>query len=328
MIRRVLFAIPENASYKAAIQNSLTQLGYNVYHFDYLKPDILSRAIGLSANIFKLPSIREQLGRYINRQLVNLAYHLRPDFFLTIKGEVFYAQTINELNRIGVKTINWFPDNDELWELLIMTAPSYTYYASVCQYLTWKLNKFGRKTLYLPLAGAADMEFQNIPKLYDIVFAGHKTKKRERYFSYLKKFNFYLWGYPHWQDSPLAYRYRGYIKPDATKQVYRQTKVVLNVTTGESSARMSIANLRNFEATGVGAFTLSEYSPALAELFKEDREMVFFRSPTEMLTKLKYYLKREDIRNKIAYRGWLKTKKKHSYIHRMRNLFTYIQKRG
>jgi len=48
---------------------------------------------------------------------------------------------------------------------------------------------------------------------------------------------------------------------------------------------------------------LSEYTPEIASLYEEDREIVFFRSTTELLQKVRYYLANEDERRRIAQAG-------------------------
>lgn len=60
---------------------------------------------------------------------------------------------------------------------------------------------------------------------------------------------------------------------------------------------------RSFEIPAMGAFLLSEYSDDLASLFEEGREAEFFRSPDELLEKIRFYLARPQLRQTIADRG-------------------------
>ncbi len=325
MTYKILFAIPQQARFLSPISRALDELNYHVVHFDYLKPDFISSGLGMSKNI--LSSIRQMSNLYINwinDQLLLKIKQTHPHYFLTIKGETILPSTIKAINSLGIPTINWFPDNIGLWNFLITTAPYYQYYFSVCKHLTQVLNKIGRKTIYLPVAGEADTNFKVNYKNFDVVFVGHKTQRRIKYFSALKDYNFSLWGYSNWKNSPLMHFYNGELDQQQMKQVFRKSKIVINVSTGEEGIPVVIANLRNFESTGVGAFVLSEYNVALSQLFTENIEMVYFKSIVEMISKVDYFLKHEDLRNRIAYSGWLKTKNHHTYHDRIKKMFHYI----
>jgi len=60
---------------------------------------------------------------------------------------------------------------------------------------------------------------------------------------------------------------------------------------------------RNFEIPAAGAFMLSQHSNELGSLFKEGSEAEYFRTPAEMMDKIRYYLKHEDARVRIARAG-------------------------
>ncbi|MCK5504805.1 MAG: glycosyltransferase family 1 protein [Thermodesulfovibrionia bacterium] len=58
---------------------------------------------------------------------------------------------------------------------------------------------------------------------------------------------------------------------------------------------------------GSGLLTLSTRDNKLEELFKEDKEMVFFSSKEELLEKVIYYKNNDDERQEIAKCGWEKS---------------------
>jgi spore maturation protein CgeB len=60
---------------------------------------------------------------------------------------------------------------------------------------------------------------------------------------------------------------------------------------------------RCFEIPAAGAFMLAEYSDDLASLFAEGKEADYFRSPEEMMDKVRYYLRHETHRRRIASAG-------------------------
>lgn len=325
MQKRILFAVPQQAAFTSPINKAFRELGYEVFNFDYLKPDIVSRGLGVINNIFPWQQTTSRMyERQVNQQLLCAVSQISPQYLFVIKGETLTSGVLEKIKSQGVITINWYPDNIGSWGLIMKTARSYNYYISVCKYLTQKLNAAGRRTLYLPVADIADTSFKSTPKTYNLVFAGHKTQKRIEYFSTILDLGFTLWGYPHWQQSQLANYYKGLLSITEMKQSFRRAKIVVNVSTGEKGVLLSIANLKNFEATGVGTFVLSEYSTALAELFREDHEMVFFKSKQELRRKAIYYLRNGREREKIARAGWKRTRKDHTYKKRLMIIFNKI----
>ncbi len=232
MSKKIIFAVPSYASFLKPITQALKALDFQVRHFDFQTPNITTRIISSVSNVCKLNN-RSIIQQSVNNHLIRLVCKYKPDYLLVIKGETLMAETINNINQLGVITINWFPDNIGLWKILIKTASEYKYYFSVCTVLTEKLNQIGRKTYYLPVAGCADKKLHNYPKKYDLVFAGHKTRKRLKYLDTIKDLGFTLFGYPHWRQTNLSYLYKGYLKNQQMLNVFRRSKIIVNVSTGE-----------------------------------------------------------------------------------------------
>ncbi len=328
MHKKILLAQPNYSSFKTPMTKALKSLGFTVAHFDYYAPNIFIKTFRIASNFGVNQIIKSsQLTNLANRQLVKKVAKFKPDYLLVIKGETLKPDIVHRINQMGVITINWFPDNLVLWDMLIKTANEYKFYFSVCTQLTKKLNSVGVKTHYLPVAGDADKQIINLPKKYDLSFVGQKTNRRIKYFSNLTDLKFNLWGYSHWRDTPLAKFYHNHLSVSQMKDVFRKSKIVVNVSSGEIEQPIVIANLRNFEATGVGAFVLSEYNKALAKLFIEDKEMVFYRNSQELRQKAIYYLDHETERNKIATQGWRRTSKDHTYTNRFTIMFSVINNR-
>lgn len=72
------------------------------------------------------------------------------------------------------------------------------------------------------------------------------------------------------------------------------------------------ANMRLFEATGVGACLLTDWKKNLSELFRIDEEIVVFRSKEECLEKLRYLIANPGHADRIARAGQSRTLSSHS----------------
>ena len=62
----------------------------------------------------------------------------------------------------------------------------------------------------------------------------------------------------------------------------------------------------------------------VAELFEEDREIVMFRSPEELLEKVDYYLAHDRERRQIAEAGLKKVMRCYTYEKKMRELLDWM----
>lgn len=60
---------------------------------------------------------------------------------------------------------------------------------------------------------------------------------------------------------------------------------------------------------GAGGFVLSSYCAETAELFEEDKEIVMFKTPEELIEKTDYYLAHDAEREQIARAGYEKVMK-------------------
>ena len=85
--------------------------------------------------------------------------------------------------------------------------------------------------------------------------------------------------------------------------------------------------LRPFEVTAAkDTLLLTEYHSGLEYFFDIDKEIVTFKSPKEMLAKIKILLDKEMARSKIANYGNLRFQKEHSSHKRMESIIGEINK--
>lgn len=62
-------------------------------------------------------------------------------------------------------------------------------------------------------------------------------------------------------------------------------------------------NMRVFETLAMGKLLVTDYLPVIGKLFVDGEHLIMYRSKTEMVEKVKYYLKHDNERKKIAENG-------------------------
>jgi spore maturation protein CgeB len=83
--------------------------------------------------------------------------------------------------------------------------------------------------------------------------------------------------------------------------------------------------MRLFEATGVGAFLLTDFKDNLHTLFAPDREVAVWRSIDDCLTAIGRALGDESGRAAIACAGQARTLAQHTYRHRASDIVGFVE---
>ena len=103
--------------------------------------------------------------------------------------------------------------------------------------------------------------------------------------------------------------------------LFKKSKINLNISLKGIEAGTP---LRVMDIMGAGGFVMTNYSPETAELFEEDKEIVMFRTPEELLQKVDYYLNHEEERERIAKAGHEKVMCCYTYEKKIKQLLTWI----
>lgn len=106
--------------------------------------------------------------------------------------------------------------------------------------------------------------------------------------------------------------------------VIKNAKVVLNIHADSSPIYAS--NMRLFETTGIGSCLLTDWKTNINEIYKEDIEVLTFRSEQECVDKAKWLLNHDEERNKVALAGQKRVFSSHLYEHRLPEFLDIIKK--
>jgi spore maturation protein CgeB len=127
-------------------------------------------------------------------------------------------------------------------------------------------------------------------------------------------------------SSPLHRCFQGEVWGTDMYQVLRRSRITLN--SHIDLAGREAGNMRLFEATGVGAFLLTDFKDNLHTLFAPDREVAVWRSIEECLTRIDRYLRDDGGRAEISRAGQARTMAQHTYRHRAAEILGFVDGMG
>ncbi len=204
-----------------------------------------------------------------------------------------------------------------------------------------KAKSLGAKNTYYFEPGAPDFVYEILKhesKIYDVTFVGQVTEvhsKTARILNHLsQKIHFfqsefpniniayYILSYPNHHLPPgIANLNKGKVFGLDMLKVHRQSKICLNTINFEEGA-----NFRLLEVTCVGSFLLTNHNQNVNRYFTPGVEIGVFENEDELIEKVIFYLKNEEIRENIAKNGFEKLKKKFSLQKRAEE-FSYLVKK-
>jgi hypothetical protein len=122
--------------------------------------------------------------------------------------------------------------------------------------------------------------------------------------------------------SPLHKCFQGEVWGADMYQALRRSKITLN--SHIDMAGREAGNMRLFEATGVGAFLLTDFKDNLHTLFAPDREVAVWRSIDDCLKAIDRALDDDAARNATARAGQARTMAQHTYRHRAAEILGFV----
>jgi hypothetical protein len=167
------------------------------------------------------------------------------------------------------------------------------------------------------------------PQDVDISFVGSVSEDHRQRIALLEavaaRHDLKLWGniprsLP--SSSPLHRCFQSEVWGADMYQTLRRSKITLN--SHIDIAGREAGNMRLFEATGVGAFLLTDFKDNLHTLFEPDRDVAVWRSIDDCLATIDRHLADAAGRAAIARAGQARTMAQHTYRHRAEEMLTMI----
>jgi hypothetical protein len=280
----------------------------------------LARKVGLS------PRLDKQAENILLAQIEEF----RPDVLLN--QDIFHVDTslIRRIKGIGnpilIGQVGIEPSRGEDWTVyhLMMSQLSTTVNSFRSLGVRSELNHLAFEPAILdalPEAPAADI---------DVSFVGTVSADHQQRIALLEavaeRYDLKLFGNPPQAlsaSSPLHRCFQGEVWGADMYQVLRRSRVTLN--SHIDMAGREAGNMRLFEATGVGAFLLTDYKDNLDTLFEPDREVAAWRSIDDCLTAIARMLGDDNGRAAIARAGQARTMAQHTYRHRTQEILDFVE---
>ncbi len=329
---KVLLVAPGGSFFTEPFSRAFSGLGYECKKFDFRQGQVFTNKI-LKKIINRIPALRFLKTRQtdsMNRLLINLIREYQPMCIFVQKGENIYPETIEEIKKMGVVTINHYIDMIGHWKVISKIAPVYDYFFSVDYVVLdrlWRELEL-KNCFYMPLAAEPILDpFFDRRNLYDISFIGTHNNQlystREKCILAIRDLGLHVWGTASWANVVLN-NFHGRSFGEERFDIYAQSKIVLD--TNWDLLSTDFVSSRAFEAMGSGAMFMTAYSgEAIKNAYIEGEEIVLFKDEKDLREKVIYYIKNDKERNKIARAGHARTMAEHTYDKRVRKILDIIK---
>jgi FkbM family methyltransferase len=270
------------------------------------------------AVIFDTEARPDTTGVYCRRALAKLAEveHFLPTELSRIPRQGFdlYLNVDDGLRYrlpADLRPCAWWAIDTHLdFDWYLAKAPDFDYVFAAQRDGAERLRQAGAATAaWLPLACDPEIHAQHeVPKAYDVCFVGHLFDGPRAELVKLLQDNF-----------PSAFVGQAFFEDMARD--YSAARLVFN-----RSLRSDV-NMRVFEALACGSLLVTDdlRDNGQEELFHDGVHLATYREAGELLDKVRYYLKHEDVRERLAAAGRAEALAKHTYEHRMRRVLAAVE---
>lgn len=279
----------------------------------------------------------------MNRKLIDLAKDCQPALFLEAGGWNILPETIEILNKMGVKTVLWTVDPPRVFDTIIKAAPYYDYVFTQGSEAYDILQEHNIKKLYwMPFACDPDLHRpveltdEEMNKYgCDVSFVGSGGDlylQRREILESLTDFNPGIWG-PGWESLPAGSPLKKFIRggqtrPEEWVKIFSASKIVFHSHYNDPSGKVPCfqASPRVYEALACGALFVCDNQRDVLRLFNSGEHLIVFNSVQELKEIIDYYLKHPAEAKTIAEKGRKEAVEKHTYNHRIKKiLFRVMQ---
>jgi spore maturation protein CgeB len=305
---------------------------------------ISANAHSITGKILNRIVRRKQIDDF-NQHIQAITAAFSPDVILIYKGAFIRPELLLLLRKWGYPVVNFFPDVSFLahGKLIPLCVPLYDYIFTTKTFAANDLTanfSFDQKRVsfiphgfdplvHRPITSEPDPGMQ-----CDASFIGNFSKHKADYLSSLKNsipnLNLKIWG-----GTWGAVKDRGLVEAVQGRPVIGDMySLALNssaINVALLSERVKGASngdqitSRTFTIPASRSFMLHQRTDEVQEYFVEDKEIVCFDSPEELVDKVRYYLNAKQVRKRIRDSGYQRAVMEHSLDARAKLFLTVLQ---
>jgi spore maturation protein CgeB len=332
----------------------LVDLGHEVLEFDYDLREVFKNLDPSKEDQKKfIEKSRPKISKALIEQ-IKKAHQEKPIniFFSYFYDACVFPEIIDEIKSMGIKTINWYCNASYQLDLVSQISPHYDICLVPEKFRIDDYKKLGANPIYCQEAANPNIyKPYNLKQEFDVTFVGQAYGERPDYVKYLldNNIDIRVWG-SGWSSFVKKFTrvvkrklfpinsQEFYISPALLPKaivgdilsdtemikMYSRSKINLGFSscgnTHASKNRITQIRLRDFEVPMSGGFYMVEYMPELEEFFEIDKEIVCYHDKTDLVDKIKYYLKHDKIREKIRSAGRKRCSKDHTWHKRFESV--------
>jgi spore maturation protein CgeB len=307
--------------------DALQRMGHLVTPLGQGREVYSSRLASQVAGVVKgmLPRLDERA----QRQLIRAAGEADCEIIVNVDPAVLPG-TVRRLRRSGARVVFWFPGHvAQLGRQLMLLAPYDALFFKDPLLVERLRGNLGLPVYYLPEGCNPRFHRPLVPAGTEphLVVVGSMYPSRVRLAERLiaKGIPLKLYGGGVAQglgDSPVLHLPAGRaVFREEKARVFRAAAGVLNDL---HPAEMTGMNARLFEAAGSGGAVLTEFRPALPELFTADREVLVFRDFDELVDQASRVLSEAGLTARLGDAAAQRTHRDHAYEVRLQALIEKV----
>jgi spore maturation protein CgeB len=277
------------------------------------------RIIPKSRNFFEHHPLSHM--NYRSRRLREEIAAYDPDLVFHVRGLGFRRWAFD-----GARLkFAWWVESDERVAEALAEAPWFDHFFLINSSSVEAARRAGfGHAEYLPHAVDADAfrPVEGVRRDLDFCFVGRWTEERQRFIEAALEVSpngaVYgpKWRRKTWRDPRLRRIVEGrHIAGEALVRLYNRAKVVFNITAwgADGGANRSGMTMRLFEVPATGSFLLTDQSAEMKLAVTPGVHVETFSGLEEFREKLRFYLRSDEARERIARQGMTHVRAEHSY---------------
>lgn len=258
--------------------------------------------------------------KYINNKILN-KIKKKYDLIFIKSGEIIGKTLILKLKKISKKIVYFCNDNPfverdkKRWDLFHPASKFYDLIIFQDKSRISGAKKKGLKKVIIvtpPYDKNIHKKINLKKKNKDVVFVGTWSKQKGYFIKRLIELGLKIKIYgSNWKKDKNFQSIRKFITTGHLKfmnytKIIRSSKIAIALYSDENKDTITA---RSLEIPAIGTFMLSKKTPTMTKLFKENKEVVFFKTPEECFKKCNFYIHNSRKREIIAKNGYNKVRK-------------------